>query len=294
MKRVLRDGKEAGLTADQLRGERREFEGILGLAEQNTPWTGEQATRVLKYMGMEELDLKPEEQKELEMIIRRGISASRVKLANAKTAFTLVIDDAPVVHWAKTGEGMTGIADEDVIRLLISDQDNIKKAWGEMIAQVESPQHIDHTIEHFAKAVQSIADVYGRNHAQNTIEPFVKAWIKMVSTKQGNLWVPGLQTASRLTNRPTSIMEEHFRESFLSMNEDDRRTLLQAFSQSGILRDDAVDAKNGKTQLQFIMEETKSTKKWSYLVLFRAIMSLLGPAFMVEFLKELAPKDLKA
>jgi hypothetical protein len=299
MKRVLEDGKETNLTVDQLRGEREKFEGILKFTEQKNPWTEEQRVKIFEYMGMQDLDLSSVEKNELETIIKGGVRASQKKLANAKTAFTLVIDDAPVVHWSKTGEGMTGLADEDVIRLLISDQENIKKAWGEMIAQVESPQHVKPTVEHFAKAVQSIADVYGRKHAQTTIEPFVTAWIKMASTKEINLWYPGLQTISRLANKPTSEMEKFFRESFLSLNEEDRRNVLQVFSQSGILSDNPAEAdKEGKnkrkTQLGLIMEKTRSTKKWSYLVIFRLIVSLLGPAFAAEFLKTLAPKEIKS
>jgi len=295
MKRVIREGENMNVSEAELVGERRNFEGrILSLARQGANWTDGQRQEILRYMGMDNLELTLEEQAELESIIKRGVDASE-RVAVSKLPFTFAIDDAPVVNWAKTGNGITGLADEDVIRILISDQENFKNAWNEVNAQVESPQHVAQTIEHFQKAVKGIADVIGRETAQNIIEPFVTAWVRMVSTSGSILWTPGAKTISKLSRTPTSEMEKYFRNSFLSMDESERRNFLQALSQAGVLRDNPAesDPTTGLTQLDSLMERTKSTRKWSIIAILRMIMFLLGPSFAAEFLKTLSPKELR-
>lgn len=302
MKRVLEEGEKTNekgekmtLREEELREEGKNFRGILDLASLKERWTEDQRLKVLEYMGMKGLNLNREEWEELETIIKNGVDASK-RLASAKLPFTFAIDDAPVVSWSKTREGITGLSDEDVIRILISDQENFKNAWNEINAQVESPQYIEQTIEHFMKAVKGIADVIGRAPAQEVIEPFVTAWVKMASTFSSVLWVPGAKTIGRLTRTPTSEMEKYFRNAFLSLDEEERRNVLQAISQVGALSDSPAekDSRTGLTQLDKVMEKTKSSKKWSHLAIFRIILFLLGPAFASEFLKSLPPKELKS
>lgn len=268
------------LSDSYLRNEKEMFEETLAIAKKEANWTAEDRQNLREYMDMRSLDLDEEEQVALESLIKNGVRKAE-DLAKARMRFTFVIDDAPVITWR---------SDENLIRILISDQDDYTKAWNEINALVEYP-----TIgvaEHFSKAVDGIGNVIGRNGAQDTIEPFITAYLKLVATKDSIVWLPGAKSLSKLTRTPTSEIEKYYRNTFISLDEQERADFLLALSQAKAIRDDLVDIKEGITQLDTIRRKTKSGRMAMFLWWARTIILLFGPVAGYEFIKAVVPGDM--
>lgn len=285
LKRVAHDAEvyKGPKSLDDLKQEREAFENALKIADSPSAWTQDQAKAILNYMNVGEF--KDEELTLLEKIVKHGIKNAD-KLAIAKLPFTLAIDDAPKVAWAKTGMGNGGLSDADIIRLLASDQASISEGWGAINGFVENPTH--GAIESIQKAVEKIGSVHGRGTAQEAMEPFIVAYLKFVSTDQNVLWTPGKKTLNRVFNKATSEIERYYRNSYLSMNEEDKKQFLQALSQAGAISDN-VTKDEAITQLDKIRKETKSSQAWVFLMWIRTIIFLFGPVAGKEFLKMLVP-----
>ena len=275
--------KEGGLTETDLSTEKQLFEKALVIAKKPGEWTEEDYTYMRSYMYMRDLELEPKEKKVLENLIKNGVRRAG-DLAKAKIPFTFVIDDAPVITWT---------SDENLIRILLSDQDAYTKGWNEINTLVEYPA--TGAVEHFSKAVEFIQTIVGRSGAQDVIEPFMIAYLNLAATKQGTLWMPGAKSLSKLSSTPTSEIEKYYRNTFLSLDERERADLLLALSQAKAIRDDlvdVVDVKEGITQLDSIRKKTKSGRIAMSFYWIRIIVMLFGPVAGYEFLKTVLPADL--
>jgi len=273
------------------------FNAIKQLAGESRDWSPSEFLLILNYMGMVDTlgssiegptGLTAKEKRLLQNIIRTGIEEAG-RLARAKMFFNVCIDDAPVVSWKKTGVGRTGGSEEDLLRILLSDQDSYSKAWGAMNALIERPA--EKPVEAFAAAVKGIGDIIGRAGAQNIIDPFITAWVKMGSTDKSVLWVPGSMSAHRLGRSPTSEMERHWRESYISMDEQERSHFLQALGVVGAVRDNKKETTDGVTQLDKIRKKTKSSTNYVWISMARIILFLFGPVAAYEFLKVILPAE---
>lgn len=287
LKRVAEDAEhyKTPKTLDELKKERESFESILGIGKSKGSWTADQFKNVLDYMGMGDLKFEADEQALVEKIIRHGIDNAEM-LATASLPFSLAIDDAPNVAWAKTGMGNGGLSDADVIRLLASDQAAITEGWGAINHLVENPTQ--GAIEAIAKAVEKIGGVHGRSSAQNTMEPFIVAYLKFVSTDKSILFTPGAKSMNRALNRATSEIERYYRNSYASLDEEGRRDFLQALSQAGAISDNIT--KDGMlTQLDKIKDKTDSNQAWMLIFWIRTLVFLLGPIAGKEFIKMIMP-----
>lgn len=274
-----------------LQQEVRNFNAIKNLAGQQGEWTPSEFLLILNYMGMTgTLNLTGEEKKLLQNIITTGIKKENAeRLAKSNLLFNVCIDDTPIISWKKTGVGRAGGSEEDLLRLLLSDQDAYSKAWGAINALIERPA--EKTIENFAAAVKGIADVIGRGSAQDIIDPFITALVKMGSTDKSVLWIPGRMSVHRIGRVPTSEMERHWRESYISMDERERSDFLQALAVVGAVRDNTKDKKDGMTQLDRIRKKTKSSTLFVWFSMARIILFLLGPVAAHEFLKVILPPE---
>lgn len=283
MARVINDSQmyARGLDEDDLRMERARVDRL-----ESDPTRYEIFNYFSEQLGN---SLTSDEEVLLKQIIDNGIREAGY-LANAEMPFIFAIDDAPVIAWKKTTEGSGGLADEDLFRLLLSDQQSLTEGWNEMSSFVESPT--TDVIKHIATAVDKIGSVHGRATAQNIIDPFVTAYVKFASTDELTLLTPGLMSVSRAIRRPTSELEEYFRDSFISMDEKDRADFLLALAQAKAIRDNVVDQKDGLTQLDRIAKKTRSSRAWVMMRMLRIIIFLLGPEVAYELFKIAIPEEL--
>lgn len=307
--RVEHDAREHDALAGDTEGlrlsreaERAGLQEALGIARLDGPWTPKQWRTVLKYMGMESLvnadssiRITPAEKRLLQELIKKGVAGSE-KLSTAQMPFTFVIDDAPKTAWKKTGHGQAGLAPEDLIRLLTSDQQSYAEGWNEINGLVEFPTK--EVIKHIGTAVDKIGTVDGRTSAQDQLEPFIAGWMRMAKTYESNQWIPGMITAEHMLRKPTSIMEEYYRNEFISMDAEERMVFLTAMSQAKAIRDslaagDLVGAEKNMTQLDRLRKETGSDRMSLFVYQLRIMIEVFGPGFAMEFLNGIMPKDLK-
>ncbi len=272
-----------GLTEDGLVKETAAYSGVLKIAEKPV-WSDTDYDSILEYMGMSDLELEGNEKKLLGKIIRTGLTEAS-DLAKAKLPFTFAIVDAPVVAWAKTEDGSGGLEDEDLLRILLSDQESFSKAWTEMNGLVEHPTA--GLREHIAKAVEGIGMVIGRKEAQKVILPFIIAYMKMASTTRLSEWIGDFQKLSR---QPTSEMERYYRNSHISWDAKEREITLEGISQDGSISDNI--SEGNISDLDMVKKKTKSDKGATFLRMARLIIMLLGPEAGMSFLKLFLPQDL--
>jgi hypothetical protein len=291
-RRVTNDSEKykSPLDENALKAERHAFGKMLKLVRHAGRFTDDQFKDALKYMGMEGLELASNERELLEDIIKFGVKNAKDRLATAKMPFTFIIDDAPTIAWKKTGESGTGLADEDLFRILLSDQEHYGKGWGAMNGFFESPN--TEPVKQIATAVEEIGHVTGREPAQDIMEPFIIGWLKFASKYKWTENTPGADTIRKLLNMPTSPIQRFFRESYISYDARDRKNVLQAFAQAKAIRDNLVDAGTGLTQLERMREKVGSDKASMLIYWTRIMILLFGAGFAVEFLKTVSP-DLK-
>lgn len=288
-KRVTADGEKYKNPLDRvaLRYEAKAFNEALELGESATSLTDAQFEKLLKYMGMEDLKLSTGEKKLLLDIVGFGVKNAKERLATAKMPFNFAIDDAPIIAWKKTGESGTGLADEDLFRILLSDQEHYSKGWNSMNGFFESPN--TEPIKQISTAVEEIGHVTGREPAQDIMEPFILAWVKFASMYPETEKTPGAATIRKMFGLPTSPIQEFFRESYISYDTRDRRDVLQAFAQVRAIRDNLRMKEGGLTQLDRMRREVKSDKVSMLIYWTRIFVLLFGAGFAVEFLKTVAP-----
>ena len=272
-----------GLTNDDLKGENEKFSKVLETVKKDV-WTEGDFDTILEYMGMGELKLEIDEKKLLKKIITAGIEESE-KLGRAKLPFAFAIVDAPEVAWSKTEDGTGGLEDEDLLRILLSDQESFSKAWTEMNGLIENPTA--GLREHTAKAVEGIGMVIGRKSAQEIIRPFIIAYIKMASTTPSSEWIGDFQ---KLLRQATSEMERYYRNSHISWDAKEREITLEGMSQDGSISDDI--SEGNISDLDKVKKKTKSTRRATFLRMARLIIMLLGPEAGISFLKLFVPQDL--
>lgn len=293
-KRVLRDGeryndKSRPLDDTYLNREIADFERARTTASSEIAWTDTEFNSVLRYMGMDRdlTELTPAEKTLLEKIVKHGIRRSK-EFAKAKMPFNFVIDDTAKIAWSKTGEGMAGLEDEDILRILISDQKSFTEAWGEMNSFVESPT--EKAVEHISKAVEGIGNVIGRDPAQKIIEPFILAYMKMAETYEHVVWLPGGKTVMRGLRKPTSIMEKYYRNSYRSLDEEEKAAFLDALNQAKAVSDNTANPREAMlTQLDYLKSKTGSSRLRVMLAFARTIIYILGPVAGYELLKAIIP-----
>ena len=289
-KRVEEDAKRSITTAEDMKQEKARFERAVALGRKSSAWTDAERQEILAYIGFTIQDFAPDKQRVLESIIKNGLKQEPV-MAKAKMPFTFVIDDAPHIAWKKTGEGITGLADEDLLRILISDQKSFTEAWTEVNGLVESPT--EHVVEHISKAVDGIGLVIGRNDAQDILEPFIIAWLRFAQTHPAVLYTPGAKSVLRLLRQPTSEMEKYYRSKFISMDEEEKADVTQALIQAKAIRDNTIDLKDGLTQLDRIRKKTKSDRLSLFLRMARIMIFLFGAATAYEFLQMVIPEEIR-
>jgi len=304
--RVEHDAREHDALAGDAGGlsllretERQGFEDVVGTVRAGGSWTPEQWGKILNYMGMGSLvnadssiRMTPAEERLLQELIKKGVDSAG-KLSTAQFPFTFVIDDAPKTAWKKTGHGQAGLAPEDLIRLLTSDQQSYFEGWNEINGLLEFPTK--EVIKHIATAVDKIGTVDGRTSAQDQLEPFIAGWIKMAETKDWNLWVPGAMTVKQMLRKPTSIMEEYYRSEFVSLDEGEKNDFLMALSQAKAIRDSLSpsDMLDNMTQLDRLRKKTKSDRMSLLIANLRILIMIFGPAFGMEFMNAMMPKELQ-
>lgn len=284
-RRINRDAAsyKAGINNDYIQTESGEFNAVLNVVYKDS-WTADDFNKVLNYMGMSDASLNEAEKNLLQKIVKKGFSESS-NLSSAKLPFNFAIVDAPEVAWAKTPDGAGGLADEDMLRILLSDQQSFAESWGEMNTLMEHP-----TLglrEHMKKAVNGIGMVIGRRNAQEIIRPFIIAYLKMASTYRLSEWIGDLQ---KITRQPTSEMEKYYRESHISFEANEREITLEGMAQDGSISDDISEKRI--SDLDIVKKKTKSSRGAVMGRMIRLILLLLGPEAGLSFLKILLPEDL--
>lgn len=308
--RVEHDAREHDALAGDTEGlrllrktEKEGFENVRAMIKSGGSWTPDQWTKILKYMGMESLTqgvagqegslkMTPVEEKLLRHLIKNGVDSAG-KLSTAQFPFTFVIDDAPKIAWKKTGNGQAGLDPADLIRILVSDQQSYTEGWNELNGLFEFPTK--DVIKHFSIAVDKIGIVDGRSNAQNQLEPFIAGWLKMAQTKTKDLWIPGAMTVKQMLRKPTSIMEEYYRSEFVSLDENEKGELLAALAHAKAIRDslDPDDMLENMTQLDRMRKKTKSDRMSLLIANLRIMILIFGPAFGMEFMNAIMPKELQ-
>ncbi|OGH05134.1 MAG: hypothetical protein A2W22_05660 [Candidatus Levybacteria bacterium RBG_16_35_11] len=231
--------------------------------------------------------LEPQDRAIAELVIGRGFNRAKY-LADAEMNFTYCIDDAPIVAWKKTGDGMTGLSDEDLIRILVSDQKDFAEGYGQLSSLLESPT--EKFVEKVATAVDKIGNVVGRVRAQKIVEPVTVAWLLMARTDETKLWIPLDKTISRALRMPTSEMERYYRNSYISNDEEETTTVIQALANARALSDNTMDPEG--SQVDNIRKKTRSFKGRVLLKWARLIIALLGPTFGMQLVKHILPPEL--
>jgi phage-related protein len=296
--RVSRDAEHYSgqVSEDILITERENFARIAQIVGLDRAWTSREWNSILRYMGMSSLsrNLNPRETELLKNVIKNGFRNAST-LANAQIPFGFVIDDAPKIAWKKTGDGQAGMDPADLIRILVSDQQSYTEGWTEINGLVEYPTK--DVIKHISTAVDKIGSVDGRTSAQDQLEPLIAAWMQMAKMGELQQWIPGAVTAKRAMRRPTSEMEQYYRSEFISMDAEERAAFLMALSQAKSIRDsldkgDMVGVNNGMTQLDKLRKETGSNRMSLFIHTLRIMIMIFGPAFAMEFLKGIMPKEL--
>lgn len=278
VERESRKYKDDPYTGDELRDEAEKFKGDVIDADKY---------QILNSFG--DGELTTQEVELLRRIIDKGYEKAEI-LAGASMPYTYCIDDVAKISWSKSESGTEGSTQEDLIRLIYSDQDSLNKSWTEINSLIESPT--GDFVEHFAKAVDGYASVHGREAAQTKFEPFIIAYFKFVETKGNILWTPGAMTMARLLRKPTSEIEKYSRSSFMSLDEQDRSDALTALAQAKAISDDTRYLKEGMTHLDWIRKKTKSDRLSLALRMARIIIMMFGPVAGYEFLKVLLPPDI--
>jgi len=242
-------------------------------------------------------NLEPEEERMLKDIIINGYNNAARELAMAKMPFSYCIDDAPFISWKKTGDGLAGLANADLIRIIVSDQAKFSEGWTALNSIVESPK-LNKVIELFNTGVEGIGNVVGRKDAQAQLEPFYLAWMQMARTKEGILWTPFAKTIFRVAGIPTSEMEKYFRESKISFDEKDRWAWWDAMAIANNVSDNVektglkASILKADTQLGRMKKESRSGRMRLLARWIRIISMLFGPNFAKTFLKQVIPPDL--
>lgn len=273
---------EGELSNSKMTDESLAYTSVVEIVEKNS-WSDSDYASILDYMGMSDVELDLNEKRLLQKIVKTGFSESG-RLAKANLPFAFAVVDAPYVAWSKTKDGSGGLEDEDIFRLLLSDQDALTKAYGEMTGLVENPSV--GIREHVKAAVEGIGAVTGRNPAQKKIRPFILAWTKMASTYGISEWIGDFQ---QLARKATSEMTKYFRNSHISYDSKAREALLEGMAQDGSISD---DISGGKSDLDMIKKKTRSNGMANLKRMMRLIIILLGPEAGAAFLKTILPGDL--
>lgn len=214
-----------------------------------------------RYQILTKADFTADEQAFVKKMIDRGIDQAK-KLAGANFSHTLQIDDAPYIAWTKIGSGESGrggMAAEDMVRILLSDQGAVSEAWGAIAGHVESPQKPP--TEAFGKFIEGFGGVFGRGSAQQKIEPILLAFLEFAKATDEHIWLGALE---QLKNEPGSELAGFYRESHIAMDEKQRSNFLRSLAGLNIISDNFEDAVSaGKmTQLDRLRDETDSDR-WS-------------------------------
>ena len=238
-----------------------------------------------KYFGQEfGNELSEDEEKLLRKVIGLGIARAQ-NLSKTKLPFTFIINDAPHVAWEKTGEGGGGLGDENLFRILLSDQGHLVNAYNEWNSAIENPAD-GKFAEHCIKSVEEEKLVNGRPSSQRNIEPLVKTWLKLASTNTSSLWIGGLQ---KILRRPTSEMTRYWYDSHISYDEEERGIFIEMLAQNGAL---SSDKSKGESQADRVKHETRADVPANIRKFARMIILLLGPVAGMEFLKLILPGDI--
>lgn len=273
-----------GLTYDQLK---READAFRAMAD------GYKYQMINRYFEAEDR-LTPEEEALVRKMIDLGMMNAE-KMANVEVPFAFAINDAPRVAWEKTGEGIAGLGNENMIRILASDQGNLSEAWGEINSLVEHPVGMEpfgkeplgkEFTEHLLKFIEGYSRVHGRAAAQKVIRPFIKAWLDMAAMYPHSTWVGGAEKGLR---KPRSDFEKFYRVNFLALDEEARAIALDTLAVLGIV---SSDVSHGKADLEVLKEEHKADRKYLMLQMFRTLLLLFGPLMAMELLKLFFPEEL--
>lgn len=230
------------------------------------------------FSNMEEIDV-------LKKVIGLGIDSKTVeKVAGIRMPFTFMIDDAPHVAWAKTGYGEAGLGDENVFRLLLSDQNNLNEGYGALSSLAENPNR--DFAKNISTFVEKVGMVKGRVHAQKEAKPIIISWTEMVSMFRSSKFIGGLQ---RILQMPTSEMEKYYSKSGSSLDERQREVALDSFAQQGAINSSVA---LGESELQEIKKKTHSDRMDVFKRNARIILLLLGPVIGGELIKILFPADI--
>lgn len=245
-------------------------------------------------------ELKPEEIEVIKKVINAGVDGKKGAeyLESVKLPFAFLVNDTPKhVAWDKTGEGEAGLGDENLFRILLSDQGNLIAGYNEMNGMVENPTH--GAIEHLSKAVESIGQVIGRHDAQKRIEPFILAYLDMAAERP-TAWAFGglVDFYNRLPvkNKRTpwignSEFEKYWRSSGLSFDEEDRAAFLESLARLEAI---STDVSKGVTtsQLARLKKETESWGLWTNWKFIKIFILIFGPVVGLQLVKSLVPKEL--
>ena len=239
-------------------------------------------------------NLSPEEAALLRRVIDEAINQAREisgfkdkngkKQEGIELPFTMVINDAPHIAWAKNARG-GGNADEDVFRLMLSDQAALAEGWGAINSLVENPP--EKAEEAFVTAVQKWASVRGRETAQKELEPFLLAWLDMSSQNRLAEW---LSSTMRDAKIPRSEMEKYFQSSFLSTDELDRSVFLEKLAQEGAISSDVSGGRFHVSQLEKLKKKSRASRHSLLWRLFRMWVQSLTANVILELPKS-ALKD---
>ncbi len=229
--------------------------------------------------------LTGEEQEVLKTIIRTSLSGEFVNnVVSAEKPFTFIIDDAPHVAWSKTRDGVGGLGDENLFRILLSDQGNLAESWGALNGLIEHPPA--DPSKAFITFVQKRALVTGRGEAQGKLEPFLNAWLDMASTYDRSKWIGAIEKATR---HPRSEMEKFYRGNYISMDEQDKSIFLDSLAQQGAI---GTNIARGPSQLEELKKRNKAYIIDNLRRSARMILLLLGPTLGIQFLKLIFPDEI--
>ncbi len=243
--------------------------------------------------------LEAEEAAVIRRVIDLGVkSKSGAEYLNGvKFPLAFLINDAPHTAWDLTGQAEGGLGDENVFRILLSDQANLVAGYNEMNAMVENPTQ--GAIEHLAKAVESIGTVIGRHTAQERIEPFILAYLDMAAERPAAWAIGGaVDFFNKLpvTNKLTpwignSEFEKYWRSSGLSFDEEDRAAFLESLARLEAI---STDVSKGITtsQLAKLKRETESWGLWTNWKFIKIFILIFGPVVGLQLVKTLVPKEL--
>lgn len=241
--------------------------------------------QIFNYFGKEgeEHGLKREEEELLIHIIDQGIGRANL-LAKAKMFHAVCIDDAPVIAYAKKGEGRAGLGNENLLRLY-NDQANLTEGWNSMVALTESPQ--TEPIKHMAGLVEGLSKVISRSDAQRILAPHILAYIEMGKAYTESEFIRGFM---HFIKRPTSDLEKYFRSFYITLPASERAKFLDGLAQQKAVADEVIE---GKPSPLDEMKRKAKAERWRIFMIdfLKFILEFLGPAAFYQFIKIIMPDE---